>query len=144
MIKDSLHAAMKDALRAKDKVRLDTIRGALSAMQYEAMEKKVEELTDDQSLAVLQREIKKRKEEIEFATQAKRDDLLGKLKLEISALEAFLPAQLSSTDLERIFGELRTATPGIQMGAAMKQLREKYAGQYDGKAASEIAKRVFG
>ncbi len=144
MIKAKLQSAVKEAMKAKNKVRLDAIRGALSAMQYEAMEKKVDELGDDQCLSVLQREIKKRKEEADFALQAKREDLITNLKVEISTLEEFLPAQLSAADLEKTLLDLKANTPGLNMGAAMKLLREKLPGQFDGKVASEVAKRVFG
>ena len=143
-MKAKLQAAMKEALKAKDKVRLDTVRGVLSAIQYEAMEKKVDDLSADQSLAVIQREIKKRREEIEFATQARRDDLLEKLQQEIAALEGFLPKQLSAVELEKILVDHKTSTPAATMSSSMKMLKEGYPGQYDGKMASELAKRVFG
>ena len=143
-MKAKLQAAMKEALKAKDKVRLDTVRGVLSAIQYEAMEKKVDDLSADQSLAVIQREIKKRREEIEFATQARRDDLLEKLQQEIAALEGFLPKQLSAVELEKILVDHKASTPTATMSSSMKMLKEGYPGQYDGKMASELAKRVFG
>ena len=144
MLKDQLQTSLKSALKARDKVRLDTVRSVLSAIQYEAMEKKVDDLNDDGILSVLQREIKKRREEAEFAEQAKRPELIEKLKVEISILESFLPKQLSADEVEKILGDLKSATPGINMGAAMKLLKEKYSGQYDGKLASEIARRVLG
>jgi uncharacterized protein len=143
MIKAKMQEALKDALRAKNKVRLDTIRGALSAFQYEALEKKIEELSDDQCLGVLQREIKKRKEEKEFAERAQRQDLIEKLKIETATLEEFLPAQMTEAEIERVLGELKAATPGLTVGSAMKTLRDKYPGQFDGKVASDVAKRIL-
>jgi uncharacterized protein len=143
-MKERLQAALKEALKARNKVRLDTVRSVLSAIQYEAMDKKVEDLPDDQCLGVLQREIKKRREEIEFADQAKREDLKEKLKVEIATLEEFLPQQLSSPELEKVLMDLKAANPALNMSAGMKVLKEKYAGQYDGKMASELAKRILG
>ncbi len=144
MLKTALQASLKEALKARDKVRLDTVRSVLSAMQYEAISNKVDELSEEENLAVLQREIKKRREEIEFAEQAKRSDLIDKLKTEIASLESFLPKQLSSEELEKILADIKSSTPGINMGAGMKLLKEKYSGQFDGKLASEIARRVLG
>ena len=142
-MKAELQAAMKDAMRAKQKNRLEAIRTLLAAIQYEEMEKKVDALPPDSILGLLQRELKKRKEELEFAEKASRDDLKGKLAEEISVIEGFLPKQLSAADLENALMQMRAETPGLNMGAAMKVLKEKFPGQYDGKLASEIAKKLF-
>lgn len=142
-MKSELQAAMKDAMRSKQKAKLDAIRTLLAAIQYEEMEKKVDELPQDSVLALLQRELKKRKEELEFADKAQREDLKAKLGEEISVIEGFMPKQLSSDQLEDILNKVRAENSGLNMGSAMKLLKEKYPGQYDGKAASEIAKRVF-
>lgn len=142
-MKKELQSAMKEAMKAKDKPRLDTIRSVLAAIQYEEMEKKIDELPSDATLAILQRELKKRREEVEFADKASRGDLKEKLNLEIAAIESFLPKQLSAGDLENIITQLKTEHAGLNMGTAMKLLKEKYPGQYDGKQASEVAKKVF-
>lgn len=142
-MKDAIQSALKDAMRAKDKVRMETIRGILSAIQYDEIQTKTEPLPAEGVLAVLQREIKKRREEIEFAEKAARNDLLERLALEVKCIEAFLPAQLDSLQLEKIINDLKQNTPGLNLGAAMKALKEKYSGQYDSKAASEIAKRIL-
>ncbi len=143
-MKETLQGHLKEALKARNKVRLDTIRSVLSAIQYESMEKKVEALPDDLCLAIVQRAIKKRREEVEFAVQAKREDLKEKLSVEIATLEEFLPKQLTTPELEKLIVELKANDPALNMSGAMKLLKEKFAGQYDGKAASEIAKRVLG
>ncbi|MBX7144582.1 MAG: GatB/YqeY domain-containing protein [Oligoflexia bacterium] len=143
-MKEQLQNAMKDAMRAKDRVRLDAIRTILAAVQYEEMEKKVEPLPADGVLAVLQRELKKRKEEVEFAQQANRADLKEKLAIEIALIEKFLPQQMSASALESLLAQFKANTAGSNMGTAMKMLKEKHAGQYDSKMASEIAKKIFG
>jgi uncharacterized protein len=143
-MRDQFKAAMKAALKAGDKVRLDTVRSVLAAIQYEEMERKVDNLTDEQITAIVQRESKKRREELEFAEQAKRPELKDKFLAEIKILEEFLPKQLSAPELETIITGLKTNTPGLNVGAAMKLLKETYAGQYDGKLASEVVKRVLG
>ena len=143
-MKATLQSALKEAMKAKDKVRLETIRALMSAITYEEIEKKSEPLPADQCLAILQREIKKRREEIEFAEKAGRPELLEKLGHEIAAIESFMPKQLSQAELEKIIMTLRESTPGLSLGVVMKTLKESYAGQYDSKLASEIAKRVCG
>lgn len=142
-MKQQLQSAMKDAMRAKDKDRLEAIRTLLAAIQYEEMEKQVDTLPPEASLTILQRELKKRKEEVEFAEKASRRDLLGKLQTEISLIESFLPQQLSAEALEQTLLGFKAANASLNMGGAMKLLKEQFAGQYDGKLASEIAKKVF-
>ena len=77
-MKTNLKDQMKDAMKAKDKVRLDTIRAILSEIQYEEMQKGIDDLDSEGCLAVCQREMKKRKEELDFALQAGRPELKGK------------------------------------------------------------------
>lgn len=144
MIREQIQASIKEAMKSKDKIRLDTSRLLLSAIQYEEMQKKVEPLPDDACVPVLQREINRRKEEIEFAEKANRNELIEKLNLEIKCVEGFLPSQLSQAELEKIITDLKTNTPNFNLGMAMKALKDSYAGQYDGKLASEVAKRVLG
>jgi len=143
-MKQQLQDALKTAMKAKDKIALETIRGVLSAIQYEAMEKKVDELPADGISTVLQRELKRRKEEVDFAQQAGRPEMIEKLHAEIAVIEGFLPKQLPAAELERIIVELKTSTPGLNMGGAMKTLKEKYGGQYDSRAASDLCKKIFG
>ncbi len=143
-MKTKLQSSLKEAMKAKDKVRLETIRALMSAITYEEIEKKSDPLPEDQCLAILQREVKKRREEIEFAEKAGRPELLDKLEQEIATIETFLPKQLSASELEKIIGDLKQNTPGLSLGVAMKSLKESYGGQYDSKLASDIAKRVCG
>lgn len=143
-MKESLKSALKEAMKARDQVRMDTIRSILSALQYEEMQKGVDDLPSDSAIAILKSELKKRREEYEFAEKAARAEAIEKLNKEISVIEGFLPSQLNAESLEKILGGLKAAEPGLNMGLAMKKLKDGYAGQYDGKMASEIAKKVFG
>jgi uncharacterized protein YqeY len=143
-MKAKLKEELKLAMKAQDRLRLDTIRAALSEIQYEEMQKNVQELSDPESLTVVQREVKKRHEAIQFAEQASRVEEKTKLQAEISILEGFLPKQLSSDDLEKIIVGVTKSVAGASMPVIMKHLKDNYAGQYDGKSASEIVKRVLG
>jgi uncharacterized protein YqeY len=143
-MKKELKDQLKVAMKAQDKVRLDTIRSILSEMQYEEMQKNVDELAQNEQMAVIQRELKKRQEAVQFEEQAKREEAKERLLAEIAVIEALLPKQLSVADLERIVGELKASTPNLSLNVVMKHLKETYAGQYDGKSASDVAKRLVG
>lgn len=143
-MKATLKDALKSAMKAKDKISLDTIRSVLTEIQYEEMQKSIEELGATECLQVVQREVKKRLEAIQFEEQAGRAEQKAKLQAEIAVLENFLPKQLSSDELEKIIVHLKESTPGLALNLVMKHLKDNYAGQYDGKSASEIAKRVVG
>jgi uncharacterized protein YqeY len=93
---------------------------------------------------VLQREVKKRQEAIGFEEQAGRSEAKAKLVAEIAIIEEFMPKQMTAAELEAALVEYKSSTPGAVMGTAMKFLKDRFAGQYDGKSASEIAKKVFG
>lgn len=142
-LKQRLKDSVKEAMKAQDKARVEATRLLLSAIQYEEMQKGVEDLADDAVSVVLQAELKKRREEMEFVEKAGRAEDIAKLKTEIALIEGMLPKQLTAADLEAALQEIRGSTPSANMGLAMKLLKEKFPGQYDGKLASEIAKRVF-
>ena len=123
---------------------METIRSLLSEIQYEEMNKSVDELPANDTVVILQREMKKRQEAIGFEEQANRQEEKAKLQNEIAIIETFLPNQMGADDIERVLNEFKAATPGAALNGAMKFLKENYAGQYDGKSASEIAKRILG
>ena len=143
-LKLRLKETLKEALRAKDQVKLDAVRSVLSAIQYAEIEKGVDELPEEAILGLIRTEIKKRKEELEYAEKAAREDLKAKLVYENSVLVVFLPQQLAEAELEKTLLELKAQTPGLNVGAAMKILKEKYPGQFDGKLASDLARKLLG
>jgi len=143
-MKAILRDALKGAMKSQNKLQLETIRAVLSEIQYEEMQRSIDELDAAGCLQVVQREVKKRQEAIQFAEQANRPEAKEKLQGEIAILEAFLPKQLSSSELETIIVKLKESTPGLSLNVVMKHLKDSYGGQYDGKSASEIAKRVIG
>lgn len=143
-MKARIQEAVKSAMKNKDKVRLETARLVLSALQYEEMQKKVDVLPEAAAVSVLQREIGRFKEELEYAEKADRAEAKEKLISQIQIIEEFLPKQLTAAELETIITGLKASDPATNMGLAMKNLKENYAGQYDGATASQIAKKVFG
>jgi uncharacterized protein YqeY len=143
-MKATLKEALKTAMKNKDRLRMETIRSLLSEIQYEEMSKSVDELPASDTVLIMQREMKKRQEAIGFEEQANRQEEKAKLQNEIAIIETFLPKQMGADDIERVLADFKATTPGAALNGAMKLLKEKYAGQYDGKSASEIAKRVLG
>lgn len=142
-MKTKLKSAVTEALKQKNKEKVTAIRGVLAAVQYEEMQKNVDELEEADIVKVIKSEIKKRNEELEFAEKANRPETVNQLNNEISFLNEFLPKQLSETELETIITELKTAEPEINLGGVMKKLNDSHAGQFDGKMASSVARKVL-
>lgn len=142
-MKEQLKNSLKEAMKAKDSAKMDTLRGLLSAIQYEEIQAGINDLDPAGILTVIKRELKKKNEEIEFAKQANRADSLDKAKRELAILESLLPKQMDASQLEVEVKNLKAANPTANMGIMMKLLKEKFDGQYDGKLASEIVKKVL-
>ena len=142
-MKDQIKKALVPAMKAKEAVRVETIRAILSAIQYEEVAAGTENLPDSTVIEILKRELKKRKEEMEFVAKAKPDDV-AKLNQEIATIEGFLPKQMSSSELEAAITKIKTDNPAANMGVVMKVLKEQHSGLYDSKMASELAKRIAG
>ena len=139
---------IKNAMKAKDTVALNVIRGLKSAVKYAAIEKlgAEGELAEADALAVVRKEIKKRQDSVASYEQAGRKDLADTEKAEIAVLEKYLPAAMSADEItklvEGVIAELG-ATSKKEMGAVMKVLQERSAGRADGKTLSgEVSKRL--
>lgn len=139
---------MKTAMKARDTVALNVVRGLKSAVKYSAIEKHGADgvLDDSEVIAVVRKEIKKRQDSVASYESAKRQDLADNEKAEIAVLEKYLPAAMSAEDVvklvESVIAELG-ATSKKDMGAVMKALQERSAGRADGKTLStEVGKRL--
>jgi uncharacterized protein YqeY len=143
-MKQELKESLKLAMKAQDRVKVETLRALLTDIQYEEMQRGVEELPAPDCVGVVQRAAKRRHEEKQFAEQANRPETVSQLIREIEIVEEFLPKQLSAEEISVEIESLRAADPSLNMGGAMKLLRERLPGRFDGKLASEVAKRIFG
>ena len=130
-------------MREKDKLATVTIRGVLAAIQYEEMRKESADLSEEETIAVLKNEVKKRAEALEYAEQGNRSDLREQLLRERAVIEEFLPRQMSPEELKSAVSHIIAQAPGSDLGRVMKQLKEEYAGLYDGRLASQIAKEAL-
>lgn len=145
---DQLTDDIKDAMRAKDKVRLRTLRSLRAALQKKQIAAREgadddTELPEQEVLAVIRKEAKQRKESIEQFAEGGRDDLVDKEKAELAVIEEYLPDPLSDEELHAIIDDIiedtdasSMADMGRVMGPAMSTLR----GQVDGGRVQQIVK----
>ncbi|WP_066360756.1 GatB/YqeY domain-containing protein [Herbidospora mongoliensis] len=148
-LKDRLKADLTTSLKARDDIRLRTIRMALAAIQVEEVAgKAVRELSDDEVVKVLTKEAKKRREAAEAFAGAGREQQAKAELEEQSVLEAYLPAQLSDAELAALVDEAiaETGAAGPQaMGQVMKVVNPKVAGRAEGgRVAAAVKARLAG
>ena len=145
-LKDRISDEIKAAMKAKDKVRLETVRSIKKVIiEKESLLRASgqTELTETQELEVLTQLAKQRKDAIAQYTQAGREDLAEKEASELTIIQAYLPAQLSDAEIEAIIDDLiaktGAASPkdmGKVMGPAMKELK----GRADGAKVQAVVK----
>ena len=143
-IKEQLQNELKDAMRAGDNLRKTTLRMALSAIKLAEIDKG--ELDDNAMLAIMQKEVKSRKETIVDAERSGRPDMIETANQEIAILEAFLPEQLSAEELEDLARqaiEESGASSMREMGRVMKVLVPRLEGRATGKQASEAVRKLL-
>lgn len=137
-IHETLKASIPDAMRAKDEVRLRTVRSLVTAMTNEVVAKKrkpEEFLTDEEALVVLKRAANQRKDSISQFEAADRDDLALPEKEELVVIESFLPVLMSREEIESVAREKMEAMgvsgkqdAGRFMGALMQDLKGRADG----------------
>ena len=137
-LRERLHAEMTDAMRAHDALRRDVLRMAEAAV-YGVEKKEHRELTDDEVVGVLTREVKTRRESVEAFRAGGREDLAAKEEAEIAILSAYLPTQLSDDEIRALVAEGIAATAASSprdMGRVMGWLAPRTRGRADGKIVS--------
>ena len=140
-LKDQISAELKEAMKARDQLRVDTLRSVLSAFSYRKIEAGTE-LTEDQQLDVVRKLVKQRADSIAEFSKAGRTDLVDKESAEREILATFLPAAVSPEAIRAAVDEVVSGLPpeSRAMGQVMKGVREKLKGQEaDG---NEIRKAV--
>ena len=127
---------LKNAMKEKNHLTLDVIRQLKSQIKYYQIEKKTEVLSDEDWFSVIKKMIKQRNDSIQQYTDAGRNDLAEKEKLENAVLMKYLPAQMSQEELRKIIEEVikeNGFSEKKQMGQAIKLTLAKTAGRADGK-----------
>jgi len=138
-VKDRISADLKEAMKARDKVRLDALRSVLSAFTYKRVEAG-HDPTDDEQLAVVQKLVKQRNDSIAEFGKAGRTELVEKETRERDILQQYLPAQKSSDEVRAIVREAIAAIPaeGRNQGAAMKVVMPQLKGLADGNVVRQM------
>ena len=137
---------VKDAMRAKDKPRLATIRLITAAIKQREVDERIE-LDDAQVLVVLDKMCKQRRESITQFEQAGRDDLAAQEKAELELIQQYLPEQLSEAEINELIDaamEQTGASSMKDMGKVMGQLKPKLQGRADMGAVSALIKARLG
>jgi uncharacterized protein len=144
---DRINEDLKAAMKSKDSDRLSTLRMVKTALKNREIDK-MEALTDEESIKVLQSLVKQRRDSIEQYQQAGRIDLAEKEAAELKTIEEYLPAALDEAAVARIVEETIVesgASSMKEMGAVMKAVMAKLAGQtVDGKVVNQIVKSKLG
>ena len=142
----TINEAIKNAMREKDKIALDSLRAVKSQILLLKTEAKGADVSAEQQIAILQRMIKQRKDSYEQFVAQNRNDLAEVELAQMKVIEQFLPAQLSAEELEaeikKIIAEVGAESLkdlGKVMGTASKAL----AGKSDGKSISEMVKKLL-
>jgi uncharacterized protein YqeY len=140
---DRLTEDLKQAMRAKDQLRMDVIRMIKAALLNKELELK-KELDDADMSRVMSTLVKQRREAVEQYQKAQRQDLADKELREISIIEGYLPKALSPDELARVVDTVLQATGATSlkdMGAVMKAVMNRLSGQaVDGKQISELVR----
>ncbi len=145
-IREKLMADLKVAMVAKDSLKVNTIRFLQAAIKNKEIDSRPNPITPDDVMAVIKKLVKQRKESIEQYQAAARQDLADQEAAELKVLEAYLPAQLSREEIEKVVAEVITAVNATSikdMGAIMKEVVARTQGTADNKIVSEVIKSKF-
>lgn len=137
---ERLNNDMKQAMKDKDKVRLSVIRMVRTAIKNAEIDQQ-RTLSDDEVIAVLNREMKQRRDSLQAFESAGRQDLVEEVKQEIQVLIDYLPAQMSEDEIRAVVREVIAevgAAGKSDMGKVMSALMPKVKGRADGKLVNQI------
>jgi len=143
-VKDRVQQEMTKAMKAKDTFRLECLRMAKGALVLKDKESSAE-LTDEDSVAALRAEVRKRQQSIEIYRGLGKDAEVAGLEREISILEEFLPRQLTGADLEERVRAYLEAHPDMNHpGKLTGALKKELGDLADGKTLNEVCRKVLG
>lgn len=148
MLKQQLKDQLKEAMLAKDTLRTSVIRFILSGITYYEIQKGGAgyEATDEDVMAVINKEVKQRKDSIEQFQNAGRQDLVDKEQAELTILETYLPEQMSEEEVKKLVGEAVAQTGASapsDMGKVMGALMSKVKGKADGTLVSRLVREAL-
>lgn len=144
-LKDKLMEDLKNSMRNKDKLKKDTITMVRAAIKQKEVDERIE-LTDEEILDILSKQLKEKKSSIEEFKKGDRYDLIEQTNAEINILLDYLPEQLSEEELTKIVKETMEecdVTSPKDMGKLMKNIMPKIKGRADGGMVSKIAQSLL-
>lgn len=144
-VTERLNQDMKEAMKAKDKLRLSVIRMLKAAFQKESIEQK-RPLTTEEEVTILARELKQRKDSLHEFEKANRHDLAEQVTAEITVVMGYLPEQLSEDAVRTVVAEVIAqvgATSASDFGAVMKAVMPRLKGQAEGGLINRVVKELL-
>jgi len=142
-LKDRVLQDMKEAMKARDQLKLSTLRLLVSEIKNREIDAKGE-LKDEDILALIQKAVKQRQDSIAQYEKGGRQDLAEKEKAELEILKAYLPEELSKEEILEIIDQAIAATGASspkEMGKVMREVMPKVKGRADGKLVNELVKK---
>ena len=142
-LREQILADIKAAMIAKDSIKLNTLRFLQSAIKNKEIDSRPNPITADDVMGVVKKLVKQRKESIDQYKAAGRQDLVDQEAAELKVMEAYLPAQMSPEQIEKIVLDVIAETGAKtvkEMGVVMKEVLARTAGSADGKIVSELIK----
>lgn len=137
---------MKAAMKSGDKPRLEVLRFTLASVNAAQKEKALKDpqatLSDDEVIAVLQKEAKKRKDSIELFKQGNREDLVASEESGLKVLYEYLPAELSREEIAAIVKDLKAKGVANDFSGLMKETMKIAKGRADGKTVGDVIRDV--
>ncbi|MCV6607912.1 MAG: GatB/YqeY domain-containing protein [Campylobacterales bacterium] len=145
-LKAQIQSDIKDAMRAKEVLKRDTLRSLSAEIKQVEVDERIE-VNDERTIALIQKMIKKRNDSITEYKKGNREDLAEKEQGEIDILSEYMPKQLSDEELEAKVKEIiekTGATSGKDMGKIMGMSAKEIGALADNKRISQMAKKLLG
>lgn len=142
-LNSDLKSAMKGGLRGRIEVLRFVLAGLNSAQKERGLKTLGAVLTDEEVVALLQKEVKKRKEAMGLFKQGKRDDLVKKEEADLAVIFEYLPKELSAAEIGKIVDELK-AKGSNDFNALMRETMKVVKGRADGKTVGDVIKKKLG
>lgn len=145
MLKEKLLEDLKSAMKEKNTNKKNAVQMVRTAILQIEKDKGIE-VTDEQIIDIIAKEVKKRKDSLVDFEKANRQDLIDQINEEIEVLEGYLPKQLTDEELEEIVSKIITdvgATNIKDMGKVMKEAKAQIGARADGKRINERLKKIL-
>ncbi len=148
-LQTTIKEEVKNAMKAKDTLKLNTLRNLTAAFTNELVAKGMkpqEDVPDDMAINVIKRYVKQRKDSIEQFEKGGRQDLVDSEKVELAIAEAYLPASMSKEDIKKVAEAKKTemnVTDKSKMGMLIGAVSKELKGQADGADIKEVVESLF-